>query len=514
MIGTTISRKNQDPLVYFDGEGLQEVKRIQPSDVKNQDNHSINKNQLLEAPILNREVGPQKVKKHASSASKQMMESISLPQFENHCLNISNLRFSHLLSKPVPQIMMNKQKKPSLVLGLTDNVVEKVRKEENKVSNVSSSRQFSLCEYYKEMCWKFLSNVKQREVEMLADAEIKENDPNDESSQFDFRSPEISLELAKGNINISRNMLRYMQEVSQEVLTTYEHYIVRNINELVLNNSTCCLMKHLIKVSEKVRQAATELCEFSMEDLMDVHHTSRFVYALCNCSEDFRQYLYFFYKTKLSKIISKLPGAVLLSILLHNEKEIEKYDFILDEMRANPFIAKMEYFGRGFVTFMSKCSEATLEIVVDLLSKTAVSSIFTNYGNYMLQVFYERNCLSGIKLCEMTLLKILKKAFIRKYSRFVLFKAVDYDTNGDFIRPILEGVFEDSHIILDIIKKKVSSGILLFCLAKLEGSTLLLAYIKKLKKVRSGYKKNFRRANEIMDEFFNELNKLENSIKI
>ena len=119
-----------------------------------------------------------------------------------------------------------------------------------------------------------------------------------------------------------------------------------------------------------------------------------------------------------------MPGAVLLSLLICNTDDFELCDFILDELYRDPDVINTRFFGRAFATYMNKCPLDTLDKIADILSKNVVFLLHDNYGNYLLQIFYDRKCEKGIQMIEDALKKYSKQIILRKYSRYVLHTAL------------------------------------------------------------------------------------------
>lgn len=249
------------------------------------------------------------------------------------------------------------------------------------------------------------------------------------------------------------------------------------------NENTCYVIKYLIKVSESTKKKAITLCHNKLQEMLAKQHSCRLIYTLCNHSDRFRDTILVIFKSQFSKLLSTLPGAILLSLLISNLTDISQCNFILEELQRNPDIIKMRYFGRAFATYMNKCSMEQLNKIAGILDKNMSFLLHDNYGNYILQIFIERDCRLGIDLCQSALTKIYKKSFIRRYCRYVLLKAVMKDTEGLFIHEILELVTKEPHILDSIIRKKFSQAILLLCLSKVESNLILKHFLVRLKGV-------------------------------
>ena len=160
------------------------------------------------------------------------------------------------------------------------------------------------------------------------------------------------------------------------------------------------------------------------------------------------------YSAWIIKLVQALPGAVLLSLLICNTDDFELCDFILDELYRDPDVINKRFFGRAFATYMNKCPLDTLDKIADILSKNVVFLLHDNYGNYLLQIFYNRNHKAGISMCEYALKKVAKRAYLRKYCRYVLLKAVVNDQDSWFCQDMVTAVSHDRHTVESILSKK------------------------------------------------------------
>lgn len=160
------------------------------------------------------------------------------------------------------------------------------------------------------------------------------------------------------------------------------------------------------------------------------------------------------YSAWIIKLVQTLPGAVLLSLLICNTDDFELCDFILDELYRDPDVINTRFFGRAFATYMNKCPLDTLDKIADILSKNVVFLLHDNYGNYLLQIFYNRNHKAGISMCEYALKKVAKRAYLRKYCRYVLLKAVVNDQDSWFCQDMVTAVSHDRHTVESILSKK------------------------------------------------------------
>lgn len=398
-------------------------------------------------------------------------------EFILHCQDESNIRFNpilvsgHRFSAKHRSSRMSKKSDPKIAGQSPSMGLQRLT--EVKVTKIP------ITDYFESVCRVYFSKNKPKDQEVIEENIQSSLHPTTEV-QVNFSNSRETLLNSKESSDVSKMLIKYLQGASIEEISPYKILIIKDMSNLLKNINTCYIIKHLIKVDPQFRDHAAEICISDLEDLLEHQHSCRVVYTLCNNSELFRENLLFYFKTKLTKVVSILPGAVLLSLLIHNIQEEDKYSFLFAALEEDNDLIRAEFFGRAFATYMNKCSVQKLDEISQIFSRHISFMLHNNYGNYLLQIFYERGCEAGKKMCEAALTKIYKKAFVRKYSRYVLLKAVYFDKTGVFTQNMTELVFKDNQLVASIVQKKLSSVILLLCLAKLERSPRLPSFMAQL----------------------------------
>jgi hypothetical protein len=430
-------------------------------------------------------------------------------EFILHSLVDSNYRFNPLLVKgrfksakhrsiQIPKLLDNKKAGQSPSMGL-----------QNK-ADTESAKKSLIRDYFESVCREYYSKNKLKEQQVIEENTHFNTHPQCEV-QVNFSNPRETLTSSKESSDVSKSLIKYLQSATQEQISPYISLIVEDMSNCLKKINTCYVIKHLIKVDAKFKDRAAEACASELEDLLGYQHSCRVIYTLCNNSDLFREFLLFYFKTKLNKVIATLPGAVLLSLLIQNIQEEEKHSFIFEALEEDNELIRAEFFGRAFATYMNKCSVQKLEEITRIFARFVHSMLHNNYGNYLLQIFYERGCKVGKKMCEDALRKIYKKAFVRKYSRFVLLKAISCDETGEFTQNMTDLVFQDQPVVISIVQKKLSSVILLLCLAKLERSPRLPKYLAQLRYLKP--KLITSKFNVAALEFYKDLRKIESALQ-
>lgn len=293
--------------------------------------------------------------------------------------------------------------------------------------------------------------------------------------------PEELIRRASISPQFSKALVKHLSTLEDEQLTPLTKALENDLPGLIKNENTCYLVKYIVKSSASLAKRCGIL-SVSLEQVFTQQHTSRLVFTLCNHSEKFRDLLIASYKSRMKKFVSHLSGAILLSLLINNAEDIGRCKFVLEELRVDRELIKMRYFSRALATYMHRCSQEVLSEIALLLKKSIVYLLHDNYGNYLLQIFYERANGAGMEVCQAALLKIYRKAFVRKYSRFVLLKAVQFG-EGEFIGKLLDAVCNDRSTLLTVAQKKVSTAIFFLALAKCQFG--LENYLRKVRAFES-----------------------------
>src|SRR5690606_12157918 len=101
----------------------------------------------------------------------------------------------------------------------------------------------------------------------------------------------------------------------------------------------------------------------------------------------------------------------------------------------------------------------------------------------LLQIFYDRNSELGVQMCNQALLKMYKKVFIRRYSRYVLLKALQHKDGSSLAEDLLFLVTKDAYALEGILFKNFSQELLMMSLAKVQSRQTLLYFVDKIQKI-------------------------------
>lgn len=295
--------------------------------------------------------------------------------------------------------------------------------------------------------------------------------------RFVGQAPLEILTEAKLSSGVSKALVKYVQSIKGEQLEAIAKAVNADLQAFIENENTCYLVKTLVKLSDSTMKKVYNFCVHKFDEMLHKIHTCRLVYTTCNHSERFRHLLQINFKSRMMKLLSTLSGANLLSLLICNSKELKDFDFIIEELQKAPEIVKNPFFSRALVTYMNKCSMDSLAVIATVLSKNLPFLLQDNHGNYLLQIFYDRDCKSGVELCNIVIKKLYKKAFIRRYSRFVLLKALQHSVGSRLAEDLLYLVLNDSYTLQNIVLKGFSQELLLLTFAKVEDKKTLLKFI-------------------------------------
>src|SRR3990167_5099657 len=328
---------------------------------------------------------------------------------------------------------------------------------------------------------------------------------------------ELILDVCKRCSQSSKAIVKLLPEIPTDCLTKLKKLLSADLMSCILQENTCYLVRYFIKCDAAMSRKCNMMVFLQLEQMMNQQHTCRLVYTLCSTSESFREDLSIRFKMEFSKYIETLPGAILMSHLVLSTPDLEQVRFIFDELLHNPEIVKSKYFGRAFATYMGRCNEETLNKISELLSKYISFLLQNNYGNYLLQIFFERKNKPGMELCKKALKKAHKKVFLRKYSRFVLLRAVLLDDSaGMFCKEISELVCKDLAAIRSIIIKRLPGDMLLLCISKIQNKLFALELLNAVRSCCQ--QQDTQNAYQIQPDFCSELTllkiSLENSVAL
>ena len=293
-------------------------------------------------------------------------------------------------------------------------------------------------------------------------------------------SPLELLEKSKTCISFSKTLVKILQNKTEEDCRPFSRLVEAKLPVFIENSNTCYIVKCLIKICPPMMKKTCCLAVNNLDDMLHKVHTSRLVYTMCNHSPKFREKLLKIFKSRLMKLLSTLSGAILLGLLISNSEDISKFEFLLAEFLRNPEAIKNPFFSRAFASYMKLCPDRDCLTTLPIITKNISFLLHDKYGNYHLQNFYDRDFLPGIEMCNQALKAMYKKAFIRKYSRYILFKALEHPSGPQLALELLDPVTQDAAIVQNIIQRKVSQRIMLLALAKIKSRSSLLVLLERI----------------------------------
>lgn len=290
-----------------------------------------------------------------------------------------------------------------------------------------------------------------------------------------------SLKLAKESSICSKNLVRFLQLSSsngdKEGIATL---VEKDLSTCISNENFCNLLKYLTKVNERVREAAADFATHNLATMLAEIHSSRLLFSLCDLSESFRNGLRSKCQTQLEVMLSSLQGAILLSLLISRTDNMANFRFMIKAVCDKPHLIGLKYFGRAFSFYMFRCSDGDLEKLARVFKNHVLHLMNDNYGNFLLQIFYDRNCLYGMQMCQEALKTSTKKALIRKYCRYVLYKAILNDTNGGLSIQLVLSACSSIKFLQVVLSQRQPTAILLLALSKIREKHLRESYAQSI----------------------------------
>lgn len=297
--------------------------------------------------------------------------------------------------------------------------------------------------------------------------------------RIDFKiinpDPHFLLLKSKESSEDSKTLIRYLTTTNEEELSPFVKILTDNIKEFINNPNSCYVVKYITKFSDQLCLSCMKLMAVP-DILLEKEHTRKLVYTISNHYPKYREYLVKQFKLNPLKYPCTLPGAILMSLVISNSTDISSCEFMYKELKNNPDLVKTDYFSRALATYMQRCPKSQLEDISKLFEQNIQSLMHDNFGNYLLQIFFDRNCISGIEMTEAAILKIHKKVFLRKYSRFVLLRAIQR-CNQPFLLSLLDLVLTDKTLLQSILPKTVSASLLLYCIAQCPSILLMAQFL-------------------------------------
>ncbi len=298
--------------------------------------------------------------------------------------------------------------------------------------------------------------------------------------------PYEGLRRAMASSICSKNLVRFLQlSVTNSELESLTGIVTKDLPMYIQNQNFCYVVKYLAKVSEQVKNATVIYAINNLENLLKEIHTSRLLFSLCDHSELFRKNLLQASKMQLATMLSSLQGAILLSLLMGKTEKISEFNFILDAIYKDGSVVRLKCFGRAFSYYMLKCSKEALDRIATILKRHIIYLLNDSYGNYLLQIFYDRECSLGIELCQEALKSLPKKALMRKYCRYVLYKGIVHDSNGSLSLNLISAGINDSKYLRVVLSQQLPRAIFLLGMSRLKDRNLQVNYAQSILRLSS-----------------------------
>ena len=334
---------------------------------------------------------------------------------------------------------------------------------------------FDAVSYFSELCIKFVKRSPEYKTEQC-DGELKDiqrvkpkgyvgtghslKDLRLESSAKDV------LDQAIERGSVSKEIVHTLDALAEEDTKDLAKELCLNIDKYIDNKNTCFIVKTICRNDDRLAKACGMYILPRLSECLKNASICKLTYTLCIHSKVFRENLLVMFRNDLVELLSTLEGAVLVSLLIDNTKIIEFCSLIYSKLKADPGILKKGFFCRAFASYMKRCQEEKLVDIAKILEQHINFLLRDKFGNYLLQIFFIRQCKFGMEMCKRAMIKYCQKTLNRKHSRYVLYIALLRKEIDEFPENLIEAVISNQELLEKAVCNRFSSCLILFALAK------------------------------------------------
>lgn len=284
----------------------------------------------------------------------------------------------------------------------------------------------------KSECLKILLN-KRDETEVIEKKEQKYSSVN-----LAFNSIENFQRLAFSGKEASIQIQIYLKGLDEpnqrRMISSFRPICEQMISDRFANY----VLQYLLEMDEEIarRVGLRILSDFFF--FAQDEYGSRTMQKLASVSADYCCHLLSLYNMSFDLLISTITGSILLSKLVALAQKEEDLGFLISKIRDDREYLRSAGFNRALSVLVDRCSDQMLADLFDLLQAHIWTLVNDKFGNYVLQVIYERGrrpeavtrLASDLILAEC--LKNIGGLVTRKYPKFLLIRIIELDADGSF----------------------------------------------------------------------------------
>ena len=366
----------------------------------------------------------------------------------------------------------------------------------------------SIRDYFELKCLKALKKIQKRD-NSDEDYDLVQNDHQEilpiKSNLKAIRLEPIKQLLIKAmtDDDTSKDILKSLEYLDDASLTTIVDELCGKVSLYIVNVNTCFILKWLARRVPRVAEACSAYILQNLEYSLRDTHTCRLAYTLCIHYSEFREGLLARFNVKPFRLIDTLPKAVLVGLLMTHAEDLSDCQLIYELLEIDPTVVKQSFYCRAFAAYMNRCSLESLARIAELFKPQMAFLLSDNFGNFLLQTFFIRNCAEGIALCRQAVIYNYRKVFTKRHSRYILFRALNQDDTGKFSIKLLTQVIRSSeYVLLDILGRNTSNQFLLYALSVAGEHMETSLYIEEMKVICKQLKRKARKDIRIIIDAF------------
>lgn len=297
-------------------------------------------------------------------------------------------------------------------------------------------------------------------------------------AKYEEMSPEKLLELCEEGKDSSNKLQNYLNFSEKEKVVKIYEKMKKFVYDLCFNKYANYIVQLFIEKIDEIKQEFTTMFIKNFDEMISNQYASRVLQKMIILQNDeFINYAIGKLESNYKFFLKDLSSMIFTTKLITEAKRPSKFGFFEKIIKANPsIIIKEPNLIRILVSVFTVCDIDMLSKLFEEFIPYLWNIINHKFGMYIIQKVVERNIAPHKELIVKTCLESIEEMIEKRYSKYVLFKVIEFDKERKFTRRFLAAVLKDEDLLFKRILK-MNDSTCLFLLSILNLSRRELKYL-------------------------------------
>lgn len=296
--------------------------------------------------------------------------------------------------------------------------------------------------------------------------------------KYEELSSEELLKMCEEGKDSSNELQNYLNFSDKETVKKIYEKMKDYVYDLCFNKFSNYIVQLFIEKIDELEPKFSDLFIKNFEEMVKNQYASRVLQKMIILeNEKFLNFSIKKLKDDHTFFLKNLSSIIFTTKLITESQRPEKFEFFEEIVRKNPaIILKEPNLIRILVSVFTVCETKMLGRIFEEISPYLWNMINHKFGMYIIQKVVERDIEPHKEMILNTCLEGIEQMIDKRYSKYALFKIIEFDHQRKFSRKFLAVILKNEELLFGKILKMADSTYI-FLLAILNSSCRELKYL-------------------------------------